>query len=680
MMVSKQTLPRSTFLCLCRQWLRLSAVYYAAGSLIMPNLAYAITYDSTQNEYFETIEDYLSEGTENVGIRFGTTLQESFRFNRTTNMFETSKGLEVRGALSGETLNIEGVVGIGITPSNAKVHIKNGAAGQKFRIETNLSPYSTYIGGGMTGAQDEVGVNFGASLAAHLADTTSAAWSIEASGTNDYFAIKRGSNNGVGNAVTWAQLLRISDAGNVGIGLGSVNAETKLEVGGTISGTTLHANNELFSSGTLVTEGRSTFNGVAVFNEDASSTSHVRMEGGTNANLFFLDATNDRIGIGTSAPKAMLDIAGTLSGASLVISNLKNCDTIDTDVNGVLGCGVDAGGGGGGISQSDGDARYVRKAGGTITGALTIDIGSQGVSDNGTGLNVREKAVFQSGATLSGQLLIMNDGDPSVPPADSLYVYSKSVAGRSLLKAKGPSGIDYAFQPSLFQNSIAAWFPASGTTAGSIFGWAFTSAGTVSHPALASTNLLTQMRRTRWASATTANIAGGIFNNTTVTWRGNSGTLGGFFFFARFGQNVNTNGARSFVGLSAKTTHVVTAEPSAATDSVGMGYNAADASTGNWQLMYNDNTGTATKVDLGSSAPRDTTSVYDLFIFAAPSSNTVSVRIMNLSTNTLVYDGDLTTDIPTATTFLRVHAGNGPAATAVAQNFELNRLYLETDQ
>lgn len=391
---------------------------------------------------------------------------------------------------------------------------------------------------------------------------------------------------------------------------------------------------------------------------------------------------------GSALFQRALTTKGALSGATFFGGGLGDCNNPTTSKliynpsTGRFSCATDQTGGGtsgGGLSYGQAEGIFLNQGGDTMTGTLIIDIGAQGTSDSGTGLVVREKVVFQSGATLSGQLLIRTGNDPGRAPEQSLYLYAKEIADRSMLKAKGPSGIDFALQPSLFQNQVALWFPATGTTAGHIFGWTFTSAGTVSHPALASTNILTQMRRTRWASTTSSNGVGGIFNAQTNAWRGNAAGRGGFFFFARFGQAVNTNGARSFVGLSSRTAHMVAVEPSSAADSVGMGYDAVDSSAGNWKLMHNDGAGTATKIDLGSNAARNTTSVFDLFIFSRPNGSTIGVRIINISTGVVVYEGTLASDLPTSTTFLRVHAGNGPAATATQQQFELNRLYLEND-
>lgn len=99
-----------------------------------------------------------------------------------------------------------------------------------------------------------------------------------------------------------------------------------------------------------------------------------------------------------------LDVVGTMSGYALTVSALRNCDTIDTDSNGVMSCGTD-GGAGGGLSQTDADARYLRLAGGTMTGSITVLRASN--------MTVSGAIVYSSGSSLrqnakgaSGQVLI----------------------------------------------------------------------------------------------------------------------------------------------------------------------------------------------------------------------------------------------------------------------------------
>jgi hypothetical protein len=51
---------------------------------------------------------------------------------------------------------------------------------------------------------------------------------------------------------------------------------------------------------------------------------NVRIEGDTDANLLYTDATNDRIGIGTASPATKLDVNGTIHTSSLVLIDNNN--------------------------------------------------------------------------------------------------------------------------------------------------------------------------------------------------------------------------------------------------------------------------------------------------------------------------------------------------------------------
>lgn len=132
------------------------------------------------------------------------------------------------------------------------------------------------------------------------------------------------------------------------------------------------------------------------------------------------------------------------------------------------------------------------------------------------------------------------------------------------------------------------WAPATGKTAGTALGWSMIASGTVSHPALTSTNLLTQMRRTRFASASTANASAGLISSDALCWRGNAAGQGGFVFAARFSMSANVASSRAFVGLSSSPSSLMSAEPSASVDTFGVGFDSTDPSGGNWILIRND--------------------------------------------------------------------------------------------
>ena len=75
-----------------------------------------------------------------------------------------------------------------------------------------------------------------------------------------------------------------------------------------------------------------TFEGSAVFNE-AGADKDFRVEGDTDANLIFADASTDRVGIGTSSPATKLAING---GVQILAGNALNFQNAAADANGTI--------------------------------------------------------------------------------------------------------------------------------------------------------------------------------------------------------------------------------------------------------------------------------------------------------------------------------------------------------
>ncbi|NOS68244.1 MAG: hypothetical protein HOO67_07885, partial [Candidatus Peribacteraceae bacterium] len=133
-----------------------------------------------------------------------------------------------------------------------------------------------------------------------------------------------------------------------------------LNVFDTASGSHLHAERLLTSSGTLIIEGVSTLNGA-------------------------------------------LTVHAAISGSTLTVTNLKNCDTLDTNAAGVLSCGTDEGGGVG-ITTTTGDPRYVNVSGDSMTGGLLI-----ASLANGTPPAIDAGLLLEVVGTASGKILHAQD-------------------------------------------------------------------------------------------------------------------------------------------------------------------------------------------------------------------------------------------------------------------------------
>ena len=184
---------------------------------------------------------------------------------------------------------------------------------------------------------------------------------------------------------------------------------------------------------------------------------------------------------------------------------------------------------------------------------------------------------------------------------------------------------------------------------------------TAANGTLASTNLLTSRPRLVLTSSTTANNDSRLAGSPLAWWFGNAAGLGGFRVEFDWGVVTTQTTMRIVCGLGAAAL-TCTGDPSALTNFVAM---ACDAGDTNMQIMHNDGSGAATKVDLGSSFPKTANVVYRVALEAAANGSTVDYTVTRLD-SAATATGTLSTNLPSSTTFLQPTVGFGNGSTAAA--------------
>jgi hypothetical protein len=289
-----------------------------------------------------------------------------------------------------------------------------------------------------------------------------------------------------------------------------------------------------------------------------------------------------------------------------------------------------------------------------------------------------------SGGSITILTLPEQASEPAAPAAGNGVLYALNVAGRTVPKWKGPSGVDYPLQPHIGLNNVRMWrggnSNVAGTTASIIGSMPYTAASPVA-PTLvspSSTSLRNQTQRSTINTAATAASLAYIRGNLATLWRGNAAGLGGFFLAHRFAlAGTLQAGMRFFAGLQDTVANPTNVDPTTTTTPGKIGL-AINANTGNWNLVHNV-TGTApTIIALGATFPVNNTDLMELILFAAPNGANIGYRVTNWSTGATV-SGTLTTNIPAATSFMIPTLWITNNATAATASFDFISTYVETD-
>lgn len=317
-----------------------------------------------------------------------------------------------------------------------------------------------------------------------------------------------------------------------------------------------------------------------------------------------------------------------------------------------------------------------------------------GKTDSGDATLVQPSNWNDTHAVDAGGITIpYNASAPASPAADNVTIFCTEIANRAMPAFVGPSGLDTTLQPLLARNKIAFW-NASGnsTTAPVAFGMntltvQSNNGTTYTARNIATTNILTRMKRLAVISQSGTNATIGGVRDTVAQYTTGTGTgLGGFHFVARFATSdaATVNGARTFVGLTSATTAITNVDPATITNCIGVAQLSGDATQ--WYIVYGGSAA-QTAIPLGTElgAPTLTTTAFELSLFSAPSANGVlHYEMLNLGTGVKVIGtitpGTLGLQTPLNTTLLAHRLWRTNNAQTTVTGLDIISIYIETDQ
>ncbi len=277
-----------------------------------------------------------------------------------------------------------------------------------------------------------------------------------------------------------------------------------------------------------------------------------------------------------------------------------------------------------------------------------------------------------------GQLRFPSIATPTAPAADGIKLYTKSQVGqRDMLAILYPNGREARLDEDESEFLQLQYRPAPNS--GLLVGdgtLPMTITGTATASTVQVTNFYLMYPRIE-ARATTAatNAIAGFRSASSICRVGNDANApGGFNYRCAWGPAAYSipSTHRALCGLLNVATAPTDVEPSTMVNGIWMGWDAADT---NVQIMHNDGTGTATKIDLGASfavpTGTDNNVVYLLELYS-PNESTQSVEYHVIKYNAATRSpaasasGTITTDLPSVTTLL-THRVWGSAGGTSAQ-------------
>ncbi|TSA45922.1 hypothetical protein D4R51_01050, partial [bacterium] len=229
-------------------------------------------------------------------------------------------------------IRASGNVGIGTTAPNYPLHLETTGTTETLNIKTNATAASGNYGeiAFQTWTNAGSGLNTFGGTGTSRPSVVLRGLSEDAAAQGAFVVATFGGGGGATNA-TLTEKFRITSAGNVGIA--TTTPAYPLTVAGTIFSSTggfrfpdNTVQTTAFAGGTQVTN--ASYVSAGVFGSNSTKGNYEFQHSNTTANVMYVDATNDRVGIGTTSPSAPLTVENSGSVIARFNSTAANGGSI----------------------------------------------------------------------------------------------------------------------------------------------------------------------------------------------------------------------------------------------------------------------------------------------------------------------------------------------------------------
>lgn len=239
-----------------------------------------------------------------------------------------------------------------------------------------------------------------------------------------------------------------------------------------------------------------------------------------------------------------------------------------------------------------------------------------------------------------------------------------SDTGDSLLIKADPEAINSSIQRNILGKQYGCALPNGNAL--TFQGFQISTTGTATGNSISSSTPYRAQHKYEYLVTTASTTAvAGVRGGYDQFREGTDSYNGGFEYAISWGPatGVATSTARAFAGVRNSPSAPTDVDPSTLTEIAGMGYDATDA---NIQVMYNDASGTCTKVDLGSGFPvptADRTDYYTFYLSIASNGGTYYWKVVDESDGT-TSTGSFNTNKPVNSSYLRPFAYTSAGGTS----------------